>query len=51
MSKGKLIKQIFKDHWAKFLEMYGHMVRDNVKREVLKMLECGSYENGYIEFK
>lgn len=50
MSKG-ILKTIFKNHWSEFVELYGHRIRKNVYSEVEKMLNCGSIENGYIEFK
>ena len=40
------LKQIFKDHWSAFLS--AHDVRDCVKKNVEKMLNCGDGEKlGY----
>lgn len=50
MSKG-IIKKIFEDHWDNFLALYGPRIRETVKKEVEKMLGCGSFENGYAEYK
>lgn len=50
MAKG-ILKKIFQDHWDQFVKLYNHRIRKNVHNEVKKMLECGSLENGYIEFK
>jgi hypothetical protein len=41
-----VIKQIFIDNWEKFCK-----IRTNINREVNKMLNCGSLDNGFIEFK
>lgn len=46
-----IIKQIFRENWDEFVELYGHRIRPHVQKEVIKMIECGSLENGYIEFK
>jgi len=50
MARG-IIKQIFSDHWDEFLNRFGHRVRPVVIKEVKKMLECGSFANGYAEYE
>jgi len=50
MKKGK-IKRIFKDHWDEFVKIEGYRIRKNVIKEVEKMINCGSLNNGYIEYK
>lgn len=49
--KKQVIKQIFIDHWDEFKKIYFGKIRENVYREVEKMINCGSIENGFIEFK
>ena len=39
MKKGK-IKTILEDHWNGFLKIYENKIRDNVKKEVEKVLKC-----------
>jgi hypothetical protein len=46
-----VIKQIFEENWDRFLCIYGPRVRETVKKEVEKMLGCGSFENGYAEYQ
>jgi hypothetical protein len=50
MKKGK-IRLILEDHWEGFLKIYGEKVRDNVKKEVEKVLKCKDIGYGYISFK
>lgn len=50
MSKGK-IKRIFIDHWDEFAKLYKHRIRKVVFKEVEKIINCGSIENGYIEYE
>lgn len=46
-----VIKQIFIDNWEKFREINKGKIRANIDREVYKMINCGSLDNGFIEFK
>jgi hypothetical protein len=46
-----VIKKIFKKHWNQFIALYSDKIRKTIFREVEKMLECGSLEKGFIEFK
>ncbi|AJA46945.1 transposase for insertion sequence element IS801 [Clostridium pasteurianum DSM 525 = ATCC 6013] len=46
-----VIKQIFVDNWEKFSEIYKGKIRANISREVDKMINCKSLDNGFIEFK
>jgi len=46
-----VIKQIFVDNWEKFREINKGKIRGNIDREVYKMINCGSLDNGFIEFK
>ena len=50
MARG-VIKQIFIDHWDDFTKKYGKNIRESVFHEVKKMMQCGSLENGFLEFK
>jgi hypothetical protein len=51
MAKG-ILKKIFKDHWESFKELYEYnKIRKIVDKEVKKMMNCGSFENGYIEYE
>jgi hypothetical protein len=50
MAKG-IIKQIFIEHWDGFTKKYGNNIRESVFHEVKKMMQCGSLENGFLEFK
>lgn len=50
MVEGKL-KKILKDQWEGFLKIYGKKVRENVKKEVEKVIKCKDIREGYIEFK
>jgi len=50
MVKGK-IRKIFLDHWDEFVKLYGHRIRNHIFKEVIKMLKCGSLEDGYLLFK
>lgn len=50
MKDGK-IKIILKDHWAGFFKLYKHKIRDNVKREVEKVIKCKDSKYGFIELK
>lgn len=50
MKKSK-IKLILEDHWCGFLKIYGKRIRNNVKKEVEKVLKCKDISQGYIEFK
>lgn len=47
----RLVRQIFSDHWDAFSEEYGKNIREVVFHEVRKMIQCGSLENGFLEFK
>lgn len=49
--KSNKIKLILKDHWETFLKKYKYKIRNNVKVEVEKVLNCRNIKNGYIEFK
>ncbi len=49
MTKG-VIKQIFIDHWDEFSKEHNN-IREVVFHEVSKMIQCGSLENGFLEFK
>jgi len=49
--KNNIIKQIFLDHWDEFKELYRGKIRNNVCKEVEKMMLCGSLNNGFVEFK
>ena len=46
-----IIKEILTDHWDEFDELYGYRTRDVVKKEVKKIIKCGSLDNGYIEYE
>lgn len=50
MAKG-IVKQIFIDHWGSFVKEYNNNIREVVFHEVEKMTQCGSLENGFLEFK
>lgn len=50
MARGD-IKRIFADHFDEFMERYGYRVRAVVVKEVKKILGCGSFDNGYAEYK
>ena len=50
MKKGK-IKIILEDHWHGFLKIYENKIRDNVKKEVEKVLKCKDTKYGFIELK
>lgn len=50
MAKG-ILKKIFNDHWEAFKELYGHKIRKVVDKEVKKVINCGSVQNGYIEYE
>ena len=50
MKKGK-IKTILEDHWNGFLKIYENKIRDNVKKEVEKVLKCKDYKYCFIELK
>lgn len=50
MVKG-IVKQIFIDHWGPFTKEYAKNIREVVFHEVKKMIQCGSLENGFLEFK
>jgi len=50
MARG-MIKQIFSDHWDEFLNRFGSRVRPVVIKEIKKILGCGSFANGYAEYK
>ena len=50
MKKGK-IKIILEDHWNGFLKIYENKIRDNVKKEVEKVLKCKDTKYGFIELK
>ena len=50
MKKGK-IKTILEDHWDGFLKIYENKIRDNVKKEVEKVLKCKDTKYGFIELK
>lgn len=45
------IKKIFSDHLDEFMDRFGHNVRPVVVKEVKKMIECGSFANGYTEYE
>lgn len=46
-----VIKQIFVDNWEKFRKINKGKIRANIDREVYKMINCESLDNGFIEFK
>ncbi|EQB87693.1 hypothetical protein M918_07530 [Clostridium sp. BL8] len=48
--KKTIIKEIFLDHWDRFKKLYRGKIRKNVIVEVEKMMNCGSLNNGFIEF-
>jgi len=50
MARGD-IKRIFADHFDEFMNRFGHKVRPVVVKEVKKILECGSFANGYAEYQ
>ena len=50
MKKGK-IKTILEDQWNGFLKIYENKIRDNVKKEVEKVLKCKDTKYGFIELK
>ena len=45
------IKTILEDHWNGFLKIYENKIRDNVKKEVEKVLKCKDTKYGFIELK
>jgi ribosomal protein L37AE/L43A len=50
MARGD-IKKIFADHFDEFMNRFGNRVRPVVIKEVKKILGCGSFANGYAEYK
>jgi len=47
-----IIRKIFSDHWQGFVETIGRSkVRPTIIREVERMLSCGSFNNGYTEYR
>lgn len=50
MARGD-IKKIFADHWDEFLNRFGDRIRPVIKKEVKKIIGCGSFENGYAEYQ
>lgn len=44
-------KKIFSDHWSTFTKINTGSIREVVYSEVKKMMNCGSLDNGYVEFK
>jgi hypothetical protein len=48
----RLIQKIFEEHWDDFVEEIGYKnIRQVCHDEVTKMIGCGKYENGYIEYE
>jgi hypothetical protein len=47
----RVIEQIFIDNWEEFCKINEGKIRANISREVNKMINCGSLDNGFIEFK
>ncbi len=48
--KNRLI-QIFRDHWEPFKHFHPDAVNEDIKANVQKMMGCGSFENGYAEYR
>ena len=47
-NKNHIIQEIFKDWWDAFLEQNTKLnIRDVVKKEVSKFMNCGSKDNGF----
>ena len=46
-----VIKNIFVDNWDELEQLNSGNIRSVVYREIKKMLNCGSLDVGYIEFK
>jgi len=46
-----IIKRIFNDHWDSFYRIYNKNIRENVVKEVEKMLKCKDIRYGYIELR
>lgn len=47
-----VIRQIFSDHWDSFVESTGkNKIRPSIIVEVERMLGCGDFSNGYIEYR
>lgn len=46
-----VIKNIFIDNWDEFEQLNRGKIRSIVYKEIKKMLDCGSLDIGYIEFK
>lgn len=43
--------QIFRDHWEQFKQFHPGLVDENTETNVQKMMSCGSFENGYAEYR
>ncbi len=42
-----IIQQIFKENWNDFLNHYGHRIRQVVKEDVIRMINCGDINKGH----
>jgi hypothetical protein len=42
-----LIQEIFRENWDDFLQVYGHRVRQVVKEDVNRMINCGDISKGH----
>ncbi len=48
--KNRLI-QIFRDHWGQFKAFNPGLVDENIEANVQKMMGCGLFSNGYLEYR
>lgn len=46
-----IIKQIFQDNWDQFVLEHPNMVRASVHKEINRMLNCGSLNNGFTVYR
>lgn len=47
-----IIRKIFSDHWGDFVKTIDKSnIRPSIIREVERMLSCGSFNNGYTEYR
>lgn len=44
-----IIKRIFNDYWDNFYRIHNKNIRENVAKEVEKMLKCKDIRHGYMK--
>jgi hypothetical protein len=43
--------QIFRDHWEQFKVFHPDLITQDIEDNVQKMMNCGSFKNGYAEYR